>query len=92
MDLNAIPQFSSGCRLHPQQEVLLIPEGVLNLEGPARDILSLVDGKRSVSTIIEGLSEVYADADRAEIQNGVLNLLDRLQQRGLIRASIAENA
>jgi pyrroloquinoline quinone biosynthesis protein D len=86
MDLNAIPQFAPGCRLHPQQEMLLVPEGVLNLEGPARDILSLIDGKRSVSGIIEGLSAIYADADRADIQNDVLDLLSRLQQRGLIQA------
>lgn len=85
IDLNSIPQFAPGCRLHATQELLLIPEGVLQLSGPARDILSLVDGKRSVTELIGELSRQYSGADNAEIQNDVLGLFDRMLQRGVVR-------
>lgn len=85
MDLNSIPRFAQGCRLHPTQNVLLVPEGMLNLTGPTREILSLLDGQRSVTAIVDGLLTQYADADANEVRGDILGLLERMEQRGVVR-------
>jgi len=86
MDLNATPRLAPGCRLHPTEPVLLVPEGTLNLAGPARDILTQLDGKQDVAAIVDQLLRQYAGAGRGELTGDVLNLLNRLEQRGLVRA------
>ncbi len=85
MDLNATPRFAPGCRLHPTEDVLLIPEGSLNLRGPARDILSHLDGRQSIAAIIDELLKQYSGVDRNDMRQDVLNLLERMEQRGLVR-------
>ena len=85
MDLNSIPKLAPGCRLHPTEEMLLVPEGALNLTGPTRDILLRIDGSRNVMTIAEDLCQQYAGADITDMQTDILSLLDRMQQRGFIR-------
>jgi pyrroloquinoline quinone biosynthesis protein D len=47
MDKDSIPALAHGCRLHPTQDVLLVPEGTLQLAGPTRDVLARVDGTRT---------------------------------------------
>ena len=42
--------------------VLLYPEGMIQLNGPAGEILSLVNGVRTVSSIIETIEEKFPDA------------------------------
>jgi pyrroloquinoline quinone biosynthesis protein D len=85
MELTATPRLSSGCRLHPTEAMLLIPEGALKLSGPARDILLEVDGAQTVGAIIEGLLLQYPGASAADISRDVQALLDRMQQRGVVR-------
>lgn len=85
MELTAIPRLSPGCRLHPSEPVLLIPEGALKLAGTARELLLLMDGNRTVGGIVSILLEQYPDATPAEIDQDVLGVLDRLEQRGVIR-------
>jgi pyrroloquinoline quinone biosynthesis protein D len=85
MDLNATPRLAPGCRLHPTEAVLLIPEGTLNLRGPARDILLHLDGAHSVADIVEKLLALYAGAERDAMQRDVLGLLERMEQRGVVR-------
>jgi pyrroloquinoline quinone biosynthesis protein D len=85
MDLNATPRLAPGCRLHPTEAVLLIPEGTLKLQGPAREILAYLDGKQSVASIVDELVRQYEGVDRAGIQQDVLGLLDRMEQRGVVR-------
>jgi hypothetical protein len=72
--------------LHPTEPVLLVPEGTLNLAGPTRDILAHVDGNLSVAAIVDKLLVEYAGAPQQEMINDVLNLLDRMQQRGVVRS------
>ena len=86
MDLNSTPRLAPGCRLHPTENVLLIPEGTLNLAGPAREILARLDGSKNVTDVVTDLLKEYPGADVAEIQNDVLSLLNRMAQRGVIRA------
>ena len=85
MDMNSIPGLAPGCRLHPTQDVLLIPEGTLKLNGPTRDILTRLDGRRSVTAIVDDLLQGYSDANDDEVRRDVLGLLERLEQRGVVR-------
>jgi pyrroloquinoline quinone biosynthesis protein D len=85
MELTATPRLSSGCRLHPTEAMLLIPEGALKLTGPARDILFEVNGAQTVGAIIEKLLTQYPGASAADIGRDVQALLDRMQQRGVVR-------
>ncbi len=85
MDLDTIPKLSPGCRLHPSQPVLLVPEGTLNLAGPARDILAHLDGKTTVAAIVDALLQQYSGAPKEELTRDVLNLLNRMEQRGVVR-------
>lgn len=85
MDTNSVPKLAVGCRLHPTEPILLIPEGTLKLTGPARDILGELDGDRNVAQIVDKLHAQYAGADRALIEQDVLSLLERMAQRGVLR-------
>ncbi|WP_255550922.1 PqqD family peptide modification chaperone [Granulicella sp. dw_53] len=83
--MNSIPRLAPGCRLHPTESVLLVPEGTLNLTGPTREILTRLDGTQTVTSIVTELLKQYEGADAVEVQADVLGLLDRMQQRGVIR-------
>ncbi len=85
MDTNSIPRIAPGCRLHPTDEVLLIPEGALQLSGPSREILQLLDGQRSVRAVVEELLRQYPGAPAEEVRGDVLSLLDRMAERGVVR-------
>ncbi|GAC1415126.1 MAG: hypothetical protein NVS9B15_11470 [Acidobacteriaceae bacterium] len=85
MDLNATPRLAPGCRLHPTEAVLLIPEGALNLHGPSYDILSQLDGKRNVAAVVDELLKQYSGTDRDAMRQDVLALLGRMEQRGVVR-------
>jgi pyrroloquinoline quinone biosynthesis protein D len=86
MDMGSIPAFAPGCRLHPTQDVVLVPEGTLELGGPSRDVLTRVDGKNSVAVIVDELLLEYEGADEPEVRADVLALLTTLEQRGVVRA------
>jgi pyrroloquinoline quinone biosynthesis protein D len=85
MDLNATPRLAPGCRLHPTEAVLLVPEGTLNLRGPARDILAHLDGKQNVAAIVDHLLKLYSGVESSDMQRDVLSLLERMEQRGVVR-------
>ncbi|WP_263411319.1 PqqD family peptide modification chaperone [Terriglobus tenax] len=85
MTAETIPQMTPGYRLHPTQDVVLIPEGALELSGPTRDILLLVDGTRSVKQIVHDLAAQYAGVDENEMLGDVIALLGRLAERGVLQ-------
>jgi pyrroloquinoline quinone biosynthesis protein D len=66
-----------------QQHVLLYPEGSLLLNDTGAAILRLCDGQRSVSDIAAELGAQYGNAD---LTPDVLEYLDRLAERELVRA------
>lgn len=53
--------------------VLLYPEGMIQLNGPAGEILSLVDGERSVQAITDALQAKFPDA--GDISADILEFL-----------------
>ena len=83
---SAQPRFARGVRFQTDSKtgnsVLLFPEGVLELNETAQDILSRCDG-RTVSEIIQALAEDY-DVDPKMLAADVRETLADLQQRKLI--------
>jgi pyrroloquinoline quinone biosynthesis protein D len=88
MDLKSIPKLAPGCRLHPSEPILLVPEGTLNLAGPAHDVLAQVDGKRSVTEIVERLLLEYSGAPREKMLEDTLGLLQRMEERGVVKTQV----
>lgn len=75
---DAIPALRRGFRLQfePAQgcKVLLYPEGMVRLNDSAGEILTLVDGERSVRLIIEELSERFPEV--SELDQDILAFLE----------------
>jgi len=82
----AQPRLAKGVRLQTDsatgKSVLLFPEGIVELNETAHEILSRCDG-RSVSEILQALAEQY-DADLTALTADVRKTLADLQQRKLI--------
>ena len=82
----ARPRVAKGVRLQSDsatgKSVVLFPEGVVELNETAHEILTRCDG-RTVSEIVQALAEDY-DADLAAFATDVRETLADLQQRRLI--------
>jgi len=80
------PGLARGVRLQTDSKtgnsVLLFPEGVLELNETARDILTRCDG-RTVTEIIQGLAQEY-DVDPDALAADVRETLADLQRRKLL--------
>jgi coenzyme PQQ biosynthesis protein PqqD len=83
---SAQPRLARGVRLQTDSKtgnsVLLFPEGVLELNETATDILTRCDG-RTVSEIIQALAKEY-DVDLKMLAADVRKTLADLQRRKLI--------
>lgn len=80
------PKFGKGVKMHYDRDggaMLLIPEGALVLNDSARSTLELVDGKRTVSDIVEAIVERF-DVSPDDARGDVGALLDRLAERRFI--------
>jgi len=82
----ARPRLSKGVRLQTDpstgKSVLLFPEGIMELNETAHDILSRCDG-RTLREIVQELAEEY-DSTAAALSADVRHTLADLQQRKLI--------
>ena len=82
----AQPRIAKGVRLRMDsatgKTVLLFPEGIVELNQTAQEILSRCDG-RALSEIVRDLAEEY-DADPATLAADVRETLADLHQRKLI--------
>jgi coenzyme PQQ biosynthesis protein PqqD len=83
---SAQPRLTRGVRLQTDSKtgnsVLLFPEGLLELNETAQDIVSRCDG-RTVSEIIQALAEEY-NVDLEMLGGDVQETLADLQRRKLI--------
>jgi pyrroloquinoline quinone biosynthesis protein D len=81
------PRLAPGVRLHfdgtRQAWVLLGPERVIEMEGPASEILRRCDGTRSVDQIVDELAALYT-ADRTEIFGDVAEMLAELAAKRML--------
>jgi pyrroloquinoline quinone biosynthesis protein D len=79
------PRLVTGARLQydevRDEHVLLVPEGVVQLNPTAAEVLELCDGERSVDEIVRTLSERYEGFD---LRDDVQGLVDGMTQRGLV--------
>ena len=82
----ARPRLARGVRLETDsatgKSVLLFPEGIVELNETAHEILTRCDG-RTVSEVMQALAAEY-DADQAALAGDVRDTLADLQQRRLI--------
>jgi pyrroloquinoline quinone biosynthesis protein D len=87
LERNSVPRLAPGCRLNAAgglEDLLLIPEGALRLKGPARTIVELCDGERTLAEIVEELRRHYPSAHPARIETEAVALLARLRDRGVL--------
>jgi coenzyme PQQ biosynthesis protein PqqD len=85
--LESVLRLAPGCRLNDHgspQELLLIPEGAMRMQGPARKIVELLNGERTIREIINELQHRYGTEDAARIETETLALLTRLRERGVL--------
>jgi pyrroloquinoline quinone biosynthesis protein D len=86
MKPTAHPRFGKGVKLRHDGNgsvMLLIPEGALVLNPSAAAALELVDGTRPLAEIVATVAERFdVSTDRAGEE--ILELFERLEQRGLI--------
>jgi pyrroloquinoline quinone biosynthesis protein D len=68
-----------------KQEMLLFPEAALALNETGAAIVRLCDGARSINEIVDQLSEKYGDSDRDALTGEVMDFLDTIRARGLLR-------
>nr|WP_237561504.1 pyrroloquinoline quinone biosynthesis peptide chaperone PqqD [Frateuria defendens] len=67
------------------QWVLLAPERVIELDDIAYEVVSRIDGVRSVDALVDILAAEF-DADRAQVAADVLDLLDDLVAKRVLGA------
>jgi pyrroloquinoline quinone biosynthesis protein D len=86
---DARPRLARGVRLQIDcatgKSVLLFPEGIVELNETAQDILARCDG-RPLSDIAHGLAEEY-EVDLATLAVDVREILADLQRRKLVEIS-----
>ena len=85
VSLGQRPALAIGTRLQfddvRNQQMLLVPEGVVNLNESALEVLQLCDGDRTVGEIIELLQDRYGGAD---LGGDVRELIGGIAEKGLI--------
>jgi pyrroloquinoline quinone biosynthesis protein D len=87
LPLDSRPHLAPRVRLHldplPQKPVLLYPEGIVELNDTAHDILTCCDGHRTVEQIVDHLATEY-DAPRDVLLPDILACLEDLRARQLL--------
>jgi len=84
---NRVLRLAAGCRLSGapgQEDLLLIPEGALRLKGPARAIVELCDGQRTLQQVVAELAQRYPGEGVGRIQTETAALVAGLQRRGVL--------
>lgn len=87
INLKIQPALATRVRLETDattgQPVLLYPEGIIELNATAYDILVRCDGKTALDEIVASLAEEY-DAQRDNLREDVFACLNELHRRNLI--------
>lgn len=83
-----IPDFRRGVKFRYDTVrdtwILLAPEKLLLPDDIAVEILKLIDGERSIDAIVDDLAARF-DAPREEIAGDVVEVLERLANRGAVQ-------
>jgi pyrroloquinoline quinone biosynthesis protein D len=85
MNKDSIPTLSPLFRFQweeaQQCHVVLYPEGMVKLSQSAGEIMKHVDGEKSVSTIIQTLSDLF---DGADVGDDVIAFITEAEKNGWI--------
>ncbi|KAA0012766.1 pyrroloquinoline quinone biosynthesis peptide chaperone PqqD [Billgrantia pellis] len=88
VDSRTVYRLRPGWRLQWEEaqgrHVLLYPEGMVQLNDSAGAILSLLDGERDVSALIDELTRRYPEAPSGELAQDVRDFLADASQQGWI--------
>jgi pyrroloquinoline quinone biosynthesis protein D len=85
-DPQSRPRLAAGVRLgeNNNQQVLLMPERALRLNGPSLEIVQRCDGTHTVEQIITELQQLYSKAEPQKVEADILGYLTLLNdQRAL---------
>jgi len=85
-DLQSRPRLAAGVRLgqNNNQQVLLMPERALRLNGPSLEIVQRCDGNHTVEQIVSELQQLYSKAEAQKVKADILGYLTLLNdQRAL---------
>lgn len=85
MDSKSVPRLKPGVRLRAAdaEAVLLVPEGIVRLSPTAAEIVSAIDGLRSVGEIAALMSERF-DTRENDASEDVVQLLRRFADHAWI--------
>jgi coenzyme PQQ biosynthesis protein PqqD len=87
---DARPRLAPKVRLRfdakSERFMLLYPERGMELNPTAADIVQLCTGELTVAEIVARLTEKYAPQPPATIEREVIQFLDALADRGLVRS------
>lgn len=86
IDLQSKPRLAAGVRLgqNNNQQVLLMPERALRLNGPSLEIVQRCDDQHTVQQIITELQQLYSKAEPTKVESDILGYLQLLHdQRAL---------
>jgi pyrroloquinoline quinone biosynthesis protein D len=82
-----VPRLAVGCRvrtLSADEAMLLVPEGALRLKGAASEIISLIDGHRSVDAITVLLQQRHVSSEASRIAVEVKQFIEKLHTRSVL--------
>ena len=87
IDVKSQPALAARVRLQTDattgQRVLLYPEGIIELNATAHDILVRCDGKTTLDEILAALAAEY-EVSHEDLREDVFACLDELHRRNLI--------
>ena len=89
LEQDSVLRLAPGCRLSEKgaaEDILLIPEGALRLQGPARAIVELCNGQHAVRDIVEELKQRFGAEHATRIEAETVALLTRLRDRGALES------
>lgn len=85
MDSGCVPRLRPGVKLRTvgADNMLLVPEGVVNLSATAGAIVAAIDGSRSVADIVALMADRF-DTHGVDAAEDVSELLDRFSDHAWI--------
>jgi pyrroloquinoline quinone biosynthesis protein D len=86
--LDAKPKLAAKARLRHDKisgdTLLIYPEAGLKLNATGAEVVRRCTGEATLAAIVEELRRVYAPADASVIEREVVDLVNRLADRGLL--------
>jgi len=81
------PKLIRNCRLSDsphQTDMLVMPEGVIQLKGTGATIIALCNGERTLGDILKDLKSKFPSTDPVLIESEALSFLTTLRQKRVL--------